>query len=48
VLDATGPAVAAVAVPGPAMRLLDDRLATVANQIVETTEVIGPVLGSAG
>jgi IclR family transcriptional regulator, acetate operon repressor len=44
VLAAAGSAVAAVAVQGPAMRLPDDRLASVASEIVATSEAVGPLL----
>jgi IclR family transcriptional regulator, acetate operon repressor len=44
VLDAGGSAAAAVAVQGPAMRLTDDRLPSVARQIVEASEDLGPML----
>jgi DNA-binding IclR family transcriptional regulator len=44
VLDASGSAVAAVAVQGPALRLPDDLLASVAHAIVATSRTVGPVL----
>ena len=44
VLDGGGSAAAAVAVQGPAMRLPDDRLPSVARQIAEATEDLGPLL----
>ncbi|HET6833773.1 MAG TPA: IclR family transcriptional regulator [Acidimicrobiales bacterium] len=46
VLGGSGWAIAAVAVQGPAMRLPNDRLVTVAGQVVEATEAVGPVLRS--
>lgn len=48
VLDANGTAVAAVAVQGPALRLLDDRLPAVADRIAEATKAIAPVLAATG
>lgn len=44
VLDAGGSAAAAVAVQGPAIRLTDDRLSSVARRIVEASEDLGPLL----
>lgn len=44
VLDAAGSASAAVAVQRPAMRLTDDRLPSVARQIAEASEALGPLL----
>jgi IclR family acetate operon transcriptional repressor len=44
VLDAAGAATAAVAVQGPAMRLPDDRLPTVAREIVKASDDLGPLL----
>ncbi len=44
VLDSVGSAVAAVAVQGPAMRLPDDRLASIARAIVASSETVGPLL----
>jgi len=44
VLDAAGSASAAVAVQGPALRLPDDRLPSVARQIAQAGEALGPVL----
>jgi Bacterial transcriptional regulator len=44
VLDAAGAASAAVAIQGPAMRLPDDRLPSVARQIAEVGEALGPLL----
>ena len=44
VLDTVGSAIAAVAVQGPAMRLPDDRLASVAHAIVAASETVGPFL----
>jgi DNA-binding IclR family transcriptional regulator len=44
VLDAAGSAVAAVAVQGPAMRLPDDLLSSVADAIMATSRAVGPLL----
>jgi IclR family transcriptional regulator, acetate operon repressor len=44
--DPVGSAAAAVAVQGPAMRLTDDRLPSVARQIVEASEDLGPLLAT--
>ena len=44
VLDAAGSASAAVAVQGPALRLPDDRLPSVARQIAQAGEALGPLL----
>ncbi len=48
VLDPNGAAVAAVAVQGPAMRMLDDRLPELAARIAETTTAITPTLAATG
>jgi len=48
VLDSVGSAAAAVAVQGPAMRLTDDRLPSVARQIVEASVDLGPLLSGNG